>query len=73
MQMSKAGCSYWIGEWCLPTFAGETCRPLMCGMKFSCSDQVVLWVPRSGKLELGAQGPFCFIQYTCQLGVMAII
>ena len=41
--------------------------------KFCRGNQVVLRVPQSGKLELGAQGPFCFIQYMCQLGVMAII
>ena len=35
--------------------------------------QVVLRVPWSGKLDLGVQGPFCFIQYTCQLGVTAVI
>ena len=40
---------------------------------FCHGNQVVLRVPQSGKLELGAQGPFCFIQYMCQLGVMAII
>ena len=36
-------------------------------------DQVVLHMPQSSKLESGMQGPFCFIQYKCWLGVMAII
>ena len=41
--------------------------------EFCHGDQVVLRVPQSGKLKLGMQGPFCFIQYTCWLGVTAII
>ena len=41
--------------------------------EFCHGDQVVLRVPRSGKLELGVQGPFCFIQYMHWLGMMAII
>ena len=41
--------------------------------EFCRGDQVVLHMPQSGKLELGTQGPFCFTQYKCRLGVMAII
>ena len=41
--------------------------------EFHHGNQVVLHVPQSSKLELGIQGPFCFIQYTCWLGMTAII
>ena len=41
--------------------------------EFHRGNQVVLYVLLSSKLEFSMQSLFCFIQYTCWLGVIAII
>ena len=40
---------------------------------FKKDDGVVLLVPCMAKLEVGAKGPFRFVEYTWGLGVTALI
>ena len=41
--------------------------------QFAPGDKVLLRVPRTTKLQVGASGPYLFVKYTRRVGVTAII